>query len=127
MEERTRFLAAVSHDLRTPLTRLKLRAEKITQDELKLDVQNDINEMASIIDMTLDYLRGDAMPEAACLLDLDALVRSLAEDANESGNGITVTGKVQPDKTATGCDAPLPEQFARKCTALWRERNHFHG
>lgn len=98
MEERTRFLAAVSHDLRTPLTRLKLRAEKITQDELKQDVQNDINEMASIIDMTLDYLRGDALPEAACLLDLDALVHSLAEDATESGNRVTVTGKVNPTR-----------------------------
>jgi len=96
MEERNRFLAAVSHDLRTPLTRLKLRAEKIDQHDLKSDVQNDINEMASIIDTTLDYLRGDAQPEAACLLDLDALVHSLAEDANESGNRITVTGKVNP-------------------------------
>ena len=96
MEERNRFLAAVSHDLRTPLTRLALRAEKITQHDLKTDVQNDINEMASIIDTTLDYLRGDAQPEAACLLDIDALVHSLAEDANESGNVITVTGKVHP-------------------------------
>ena len=52
--------------------------------------------MASIIDTTLDYLRGDAQPEAACLLDIDALVHSLAEDANESGNVITVTGKVHP-------------------------------
>lgn len=96
MDERNRFLAAVSHDLRTPLTRLKLRAEKIKQHDLKSDVQDDINEMASIIDMTLDYLRGDAKPEVSCLLDLDALVHSLAEDTNESGNVITVTGKVRP-------------------------------
>jgi len=96
MEERNRFLAAVSHDLRTPLTRLTLRAEKIIQHELKSDVQNDISEMASIIDTTLDYLRGDEQPETTCLLDIDALVHSLAEDANESGNVITVTGKVHP-------------------------------
>jgi protein-histidine pros-kinase len=96
IEERTRFLAAVSHDLRTPLTRLTLRAEKIDQHELKSDVQNDINEMASIIDTTLDYLRGDAQPEATCLFDIGALVHSLAEDVSESGNVITVTGKVHP-------------------------------
>jgi signal transduction histidine kinase len=96
MEERTRFLAAVSHDLRTPLTRLKLRAEKIAEPGLKSDVQGDIDEMASIIDTTLDYLRGDAQPEAACLFDLGALVHTMAEDANGSGNRITVTGKIQP-------------------------------
>lgn len=96
MEERNRFLAAVSHDLRTPLTRLKLRAEKIDQHDLQSDVQNDINEMASIIDTTLDYLRGNEHPEETCLFDIDALVHSLAEDANESRNVITVTGKVHP-------------------------------
>lgn len=96
MEERTRFLAAVSHDLRTPLTRLTLRAEKITQPDLQSDVRNDINEMTGIIDTTLEYLRGDAQPEAACLFDLDALVHSLAEDASESGNLVTVTGKIHP-------------------------------
>jgi signal transduction histidine kinase len=96
MEERTRFLAAVSHDLRTPLTRLALRAENITQHDLKSDVQNDINEMAGIIDTTLGYLRGEAQPEAPCLFDIEALVHSLAEDANENGNVLTVTGKAHP-------------------------------
>ena len=96
LEERNRFLAAVSHDLRTPLTRLKLRAEKIDQQELKSGVQNDIDEMASIIDTTLDYLRGDEQPEASCLLDIESLIHSIAEDANEGGNMVTVTGKAQP-------------------------------
>lgn len=96
MEERTRFLAAVSHDLRTPLTRLTLRAEMITQHDLKSDVQNDINEMAGIIDTTLDYLRGEAQPEARCLFDIEALVHSLAEDANDIDNVITVEGKAHP-------------------------------
>lgn len=96
MEERNRFLAAVSHDLRTPLTRLKLRAEKIAQQELKSEFQNDLNEMAGIIDTTLDYLRGDEQPEATCLFDIGSLIQSLAEDAKESGKSVTVTGKVHP-------------------------------
>ncbi|MGA7748819.1 MAG: ATP-binding protein, partial [Gallionella sp.] len=96
MEDRNHFLAAVSHDLRTPLTRLKLRAEKIEQQELKSDVQNDINEMAEIIDTTLDYLRGGELPEAACLLDIGALVHSLAEDAKERGDVIAVSGNACP-------------------------------
>jgi protein-histidine pros-kinase len=96
MEERNRFLAAVSHDLRTPLTRLKLRAEKIEYKELRSDVQSDINEMTAIIDTTLDYLRGDERPETTCLFDISALVHSIAEDANESGNVISVTGNALP-------------------------------
>jgi signal transduction histidine kinase len=96
MEERNRFLAAVSHDLRTPLTRLKLRAEKIDAPELKSDVQRDINEMSAIIDTTLDYLRSDAQPEAACLLDIGALVHSMAEDANARGNVVAVSGNARP-------------------------------
>ncbi|MDE2309300.1 MAG: HAMP domain-containing protein [Betaproteobacteria bacterium] len=96
MEERNRFLAAVSHDLRTPLTRLKLRAEKIGQQELRSDVQSDINEMAGIIDTTLDYLRGGEQPEATCLLDIGALVHSFAEDAKECGDVISVSGNASP-------------------------------
>lgn len=96
MEERNRFLAAVSHDLRTPLTRLKLRAEKIDQQGLRADVQHDINEMASIIETTLDYLRGDERPEETCLLDIGALVHSIAEDARECGNEVAVSGNAPP-------------------------------
>ena len=96
MEERNCFLAAVSHDLRTPLTRLKLRAEKIDQQELRSDVQNDINEMAGIIDTTLGYLHGDEQPEATCLLDIGALVYSFAEDAKECGDVVKVSGNARP-------------------------------
>jgi signal transduction histidine kinase len=98
MEERNRFLAAVSHDLRTPLTRLKLKAEKMDQQELQADIQKDINEMASIIDTTLDYLRGDERPEADCMLDIGALVHSMVEDAEECGESITVSGHSNPIK-----------------------------
>lgn len=98
MEERNRFLAAVSHDLRTPLTRLKLRAEIIADTELRSDVQSDINEMTAIIDTTLDYLRGEERPEASCLLDISALVHSIAEDANESGSVISVSGSALPTR-----------------------------
>lgn len=96
LDERNRFLAAVSHDLRTPLTRLKLRAEKIEQNELRTDVQNDINDMAYIIVTTLQYIRGNEQPEESCMLDIASLVQSLAEDAKEAGYTISVSGHAIP-------------------------------
>ena len=94
--ERSRFLAAVSHDLRTPLTRLKLRAEKIEPEELQSDIRNDIDEMTAMIDATLDYLRGDLQPDPPCHLDVSALVHSLAENALEQGENVTVSGSARP-------------------------------
>jgi protein-histidine pros-kinase len=96
LAERDRFLAAVSHDLRTPITRLKLRAEKIDAQDLQNDIQGDINEMTVMIDATLDYLRGDGRPEESRLLDVSALVHSLAENAEEQGEAVTVSGVAQP-------------------------------
>jgi signal transduction histidine kinase len=94
--ERNRFLAAVSHDLRTPLTRLKLRAEKISDEDLKAATQADINEMTAMIDATLNYLRGDESPEKPCMLDVASLVHSIAENAEELGEIVTVSGSAAP-------------------------------
>lgn len=94
--ERSRFLAAISHDLRTPLTRLKLRAEKVAQDEIREDIRRDLDEMTRMIDETLEYLRDDNHHENCQLLDITALVNSIAEDALEFGQQVTVTGQAQP-------------------------------
>lgn len=96
LAERSRFLAAISHDLRTPLTRLKLRAEKITDRRLQASVQEDLDEMAAMIDSALDYLRGTGQPEGPQPLDIASLVYSLAEDAQYSGQAVSVTGASAP-------------------------------
>ncbi len=96
LAERSRFLAAISHDLRTPLTRMKLRAEKISDGKLQSSFQEDLNEMAAMIDAAMDYLRGTGQPEAHQLLDITALVYSMAEDAQYRGEPISVSGKSAP-------------------------------
>ncbi len=92
MEERSRFLAAVSHDLRTPLTRMKLRMERPGEALPRERLLVDIEEMSTMLNATLEYFRGAASLESPQLLDVQALVESLAEDANESGHTVSVMG-----------------------------------
>lgn len=96
IDERGRFLAAVSHDLRTPLTRIKLRVERLTGESVKNRLREDINEMTAMLNATLDYLRGEAQTESWQLLDIQALVHSVADDAQETGQDITVSGDAKP-------------------------------
>lgn len=96
LEERGRFLAAVSHDLRTPLTRIKLRVERLTEEAIKDKLREDIGEMATMLNATLDYLRGEAQIESWRLLDIQALVSSLADDAQEVGQDVVVSGYAKP-------------------------------
>lgn len=92
VEQRSRFLAAVSHDLRTPLTRIKLRVERLPDDSARGKLREDVAEMAVMLDATLDYLRGEASTEPSQRLDVQALVETLAENAMEEGGQVTVAG-----------------------------------
>ncbi len=93
INERSRALAAVSHDLRTPLTRLRLRSELIDDDRLREQMTADIDAMAQMIDATLDYLRGLREDEMVRPIDINALLASLSEDFAALGRQITVEGR----------------------------------
>ncbi|WP_269533929.1 ATP-binding protein [Chitinimonas sp. BJYL2] len=92
LAERTRFLAAVSHDLRTPLTRIKLRIEQLDNPELAQRLRDDVGEMSTMLDGTLDYLRGESREEAWQSLDLGALLQTLVDDAVEQGQQASLHG-----------------------------------
>ena len=99
MAERGRFLAAVSHDLRTPLTRIRLRVERIKDaddSETLQMLRADVNEMTVMLDATLEYLRGEAKLEASVMMDIQALVVSMAEDYQEQGFSIGAGGSAAP-------------------------------
>jgi protein-histidine pros-kinase len=96
LEERGRFLAAVSHDLRTPLTRMRLRATRLAESADRDKLQADIDEMANMLDATLSYLRGAAQSESWQMLDVQALLETLAEDAQEAGQQVSVSGQAAP-------------------------------
>ena len=95
MSERNQFLAAVSHDLRTPLTRMRLRLRTLEDRELDDLLQSDIDEMTQLLDATLSFLRNAEVVEAFSPVDINALVDAIAEDAAERGQRVTVSGEIR--------------------------------
>lgn len=85
IEERERFLAAVSHDLKTPVTRLRLRSELLADTGLREQFRRDIEDMQQLLDGALDFLRGKSVEEALQPVDLAALAESLVDDFSSVG------------------------------------------
>ena len=96
VQQRARMLGAVSHDLRTPLSRLKLRLEKIDDDKLQGQMRQDLNDMIGMLDATLTYLHEQRTSEALQLMDVQALVESLCENAQDQGADVQVSGHCAP-------------------------------
>jgi signal transduction histidine kinase len=79
--DRTRMLAAISHDLRTPITSLRIRAEFIEDAELQAKILATLDEMQAMTEATLGFAREDATEETFQETDLSALCESVAADA----------------------------------------------
>lgn len=95
VDERARALAAVSHDLRTPLTRLRLRAELVDDEKLRDQMAADLDAMAAMLDATLDYLRGLQDSEAVRRIDMNGLLQSMVQDTDLLGKKIRIEGTAQ--------------------------------
>jgi len=92
LDDRTRVLAAMSHDLKTPITRLRLRAELLGDSALKTKIAADLEETQSMLDAALDYLSGAARSEAARPVDVAALLESLQANMQMLGGEVTIEG-----------------------------------
>jgi len=98
VQQRSRMLVAVSHDLRTPLSRLRLRVEEIDNPQLRTRIGQDLAEMIGMLDSTLHYLQQERASEPLQWFDVKALADSLAEDACERGADVGVEGSCAPLK-----------------------------
>jgi len=81
VQDRTFLLTAIGHDLRTPITRLKLRAEYMEDDEQRMKMLADLDEMESMVAATLAFGRDIATSEAVVRMDLAALLRTILDEA----------------------------------------------
>jgi signal transduction histidine kinase len=94
INDRTRILAAMSHDLKTPLTRLRLRTEMIEDAELAAKFGKDVDEMEAMITQTLDFMRDAAATEPAQPVNVMGLLESLQQDYHDAGQEFEIRGGV---------------------------------
>lgn len=90
--QRTQMLAAITHDLQTPLTRMRLRLEKVSDDDLRERLIKDLAAMQILIKEGLELARSLDTNEALQTLDLDSLLDSLCADASDAGQAVSYQG-----------------------------------
>jgi signal transduction histidine kinase len=97
LSDRTRILTAMSHDLKTPITRMRLRAELLENDVTQAKFKQDLTELESMVSGTLDYMRGVQDGEPLRNIDINALLNGLAADCQELGQVVTIDGIANSD------------------------------
>lgn len=100
VDDRTQMLAAMSHDLRTSLTRLKLSVEELEESEPKRAIANEIDEMDAMISATLSFASGDAQGEESRAIDIASLLISLCDEVMDRGHRAVYQG---PDHARLRC------------------------
>lgn len=105
--DRTRMLAALGHDLRSPITALRVRAEMVDDDETRERMAATLDEMQEMVDSTLAYARGVSTDQPMEETDLAGLVHGLAKELSETGPEISV-------------EAPVPVHAQIRHTAMRR-------
>lgn len=95
VDERSRFLAAISHDLKTPITRLRLRSGLLEDTELQAKFERDLSDMEELVQGTLEFMRDETGNERKQALDINDLLETMQIDGEEAGAKITLTGRAQ--------------------------------
>jgi signal transduction histidine kinase len=92
VDDRTAMLAAISHDLRTPLTKIRLRGEFVEDEEQRARLFRDVDDMQAMVDLALAFFRDDFQGEETTAFDFPEMLRTIVDDYNDQGSGITCDG-----------------------------------
>lgn len=95
IQHRTHMLAAITHDLQTPLTRLRLRLEKVSDPELQHKLVDDLAVMQGMVREGLDLARSMDSSEKIQALDIDSLLDSVCSDATDAGQDVHLHGSTR--------------------------------
>jgi signal transduction histidine kinase len=115
VEERTRTLVAIGHDLRTPITRMRLHVEAMESDTVRRPLLRELQTMQNLIQMVLDLVRDNGPHTASKVTvttDLPSLVQTICDDFADAGRNLKFNG---PSHLEIDCD---PEQLTRAITNL---------
>jgi len=88
VDNRTRTLVAVGHDLRTPLTRLRLSSEFVSDDGLRVQMLRDIDQMKAMVESILHVMRQGRSQEDACILDAASIVQTVCDQFTDMGHPV---------------------------------------
>ena len=103
ISDRTTMLAAISHDLRTPLTKIRLRGEFLEDDDQRARLFRDVDEMQAMVDSALAFFRDDLQDEETTAFDFPELLRTIADDYADQGHEVAYGGANQ----LTHCGRPF--------------------
>ncbi len=93
--DRTRVFTAMSHDLKTPITRLRLRTEMLEDEGLRAKFAKDLAEMEAMVTQTLDFMRDASAGEAVQPMDVMALLESVQTDYRDTGDEVEIEGRTE--------------------------------
>lgn len=96
VEDRTQMLAAISHDLGTPITRLRLRAEFIEDEEQRMKMLADLNDMERMVSSALSFSRDEAQNEPRAMVDLRSLLHRIHDDSIDAGFAVSLEIGLEP-------------------------------
>jgi signal transduction histidine kinase len=92
IDDRTRMLAAISHDLRTPLTRMRLRSEFIEDEAHRSRMLGDLDQMRSMLESVLSFLRNDRKLESMTLVDVASTLQLVTDQFADMGHKVAYDG-----------------------------------
>ena len=92
ISDRTRVFTAMSHDLKTPITRIRLRTEMLDDESVRAKFEKDLDEMEAMVKHTLDFMRDASAGEPVQRVDVMALLESLQTDYEDAGSAVAIEG-----------------------------------
>jgi signal transduction histidine kinase len=112
IDDRTKMLAAISHDLRTPITRLRLRSEFIEDDGQRAQTLRDLDQMHAMLEAVLSFLKNGRNNERSTLIDLSAALQLICDQFSDTGSNVRYEGQEHLTITAR------PDDLHRAVTNL---------
>jgi signal transduction histidine kinase len=112
IDDRTKMLAAISHDLRTPITRMRLRSEFIEDETHRSRMLSDLDQMRSMLESVLSFLRNDRKLESMTLVDIATTLQLIADQFADMGHKVTYDGPAHAMATVR------PDDLHRSITNL---------